>query len=275
MEEVDPNGNVLARYTQGAGVDEQLSELRANTTSYYQADGLGFITLLSSGAGTLANTYTYDSYGKLTASTGTVTNPFEYTAREFDSETGIYEYRARYYDQNLGRFLSEDRIGFNGGMNFYRYARNAPNLFTDPSGDVVINPTNFPQGSVADVILAIQRIHDGLHRNPGCDCFFRSRGRWSLSDLIDDPNIWINYNKNRILVNPPNGYAHGWSSPTRLPNNLWLYPDSVWGGIDDIAWTIVHELAHLNGDFSEAGAEEAARRCIPLFTFSITHGEKQ
>ena len=43
----------------------------------------------------LANTYTYDSFGKLTASSGTITKPFQYTSREFDSETGLLNYRAR------------------------------------------------------------------------------------------------------------------------------------------------------------------------------------
>jgi hypothetical protein len=42
------------------------------------------------------NTYTYDSFGNTTNSTGSVTNYFRYTAREFDSETGIYYYRSRY-----------------------------------------------------------------------------------------------------------------------------------------------------------------------------------
>ncbi len=42
-------------------------------------------------------------------STGTLNNPFSYTGREFDSETGLYYYRARYYDPSAGRFLSEDR----------------------------------------------------------------------------------------------------------------------------------------------------------------------
>jgi hypothetical protein len=76
MEEVDSSGNVLARYTQssheteGPLVDEALAELRSGTTSYYQPDGLGSITSLSNVAGTLANTYTYDFFGKLTASTG-------------------------------------------------------------------------------------------------------------------------------------------------------------------------------------------------------------
>ena len=59
------------------------------------------------------------SFGKLTASTGTLTNPFQYTGREFDADTGAYYYRARYFDQNTGRFISEDPIKFKGGVNFY------------------------------------------------------------------------------------------------------------------------------------------------------------
>ena len=84
--------------------------------------------------GALANTYTYDSFGRVTASTGTLVNPFQYTGREFDAETGIYQYRARYYDQNIGRFISEDLIGLNGGINFYRYVMNQPVNNSDPFG---------------------------------------------------------------------------------------------------------------------------------------------
>ncbi len=134
IEEVDANGVVLARYTQGESVDEPLAELRSSTTSYYDADGLGSITSLSNTAGALANTYTYDSFGKLTASTGTIVNPFQYTARDYDSETTLRYYRARYYDQNVGRFLSEDPIRFRGGSNFYDYVLNNPVLRTDPLG---------------------------------------------------------------------------------------------------------------------------------------------
>jgi RHS repeat-associated protein len=134
IEEVDNAGNVLARYTQSGLIDESLGMLRSGVTSYYQADGLGSTSSLSNSAGTLANTYTYDSFGKLTASTGTLLNPFQYTGREFDLETGIYEYRARYYDQNAGRFISEDPIAFRGGVNFYRYVLNNPVINVDPPG---------------------------------------------------------------------------------------------------------------------------------------------
>ncbi len=134
VEEVDNSGNVLARYTNQMRVDEPLSELRSGTTSYYQQDGLESVTSLSNGSGALANSYAFDSYGKLTASNGTVTNPFQYTGREADQETGLYYYRARYYDQNIGRFISEDPIGLKEGPNFYDYVTNNPLNFVDPRG---------------------------------------------------------------------------------------------------------------------------------------------
>src|SRR5258708_929788 len=43
IEEVDPNGIVLARYSQGLNTDEPLAMLRSGGTSYYHADGLGSV----------------------------------------------------------------------------------------------------------------------------------------------------------------------------------------------------------------------------------------
>jgi RHS Repeat len=41
---------------------------------YYEADGLGSVTSLTSPTGAVAATYTYDSFGFMTNSTGTATN---------------------------------------------------------------------------------------------------------------------------------------------------------------------------------------------------------
>lgn len=82
----------------------------------------------------LVQKYTLDSFGNQTGSSGSLTNPFRYTARELDSETSLYYYRARYYDPTIGRFISEDPIRFKGGINLYQYVANNPILLRDPSG---------------------------------------------------------------------------------------------------------------------------------------------
>jgi RHS repeat-associated protein len=100
-----------------------------------RTDGLCSVTSLATAAGALGNTYTHNSSGNMTASSGSITNRFEYTAREFDSETGLYFYRARYYDPTTGRFLSEDPLELGGGsVNFYKYVHNNPVNSTDPTG---------------------------------------------------------------------------------------------------------------------------------------------
>ncbi len=139
LETLNASGSEVASYTQTQKIDETLAELRSSTTDYYDADGLGSIISLSSSTGALANTYTYDSFGNTTASTGTVRNYFQYTGREFDPETGIYEYRARYFDPTIGRFISEDPLKFGAGIDFYAYVNNRPLNMKDPFGLAGVN----------------------------------------------------------------------------------------------------------------------------------------
>ena len=135
IEETNASGAVVARYSQGLNIDEPLAMLRSSATSFYHADGLGTVTSLSNGSGALAQTYTFDSFGKQTAASGSLTNPFQYTGRESDPETGLYYYRARYYDPQTGRLLSEDPLEFEGdGPNFYKYVLNDPTDLGDPFG---------------------------------------------------------------------------------------------------------------------------------------------
>jgi RHS repeat-associated protein len=170
VEETDSLGAVVARYEDTQNIDEPLAMLRSSATSYYHADGLGSVTSLSSSAGSIANTYTYDSFGKLTASTGSLVNPFRYTARESDAETGLYYYRARYYDQTTGRFLNEDPTAFEGGINFYDYALNDASSLVDPRGleGHTWGPITFytDQQGMSPAELAAEQAHEKQHR---CD----------------------------------------------------------------------------------------------------------
>jgi YD repeat-containing protein len=84
IEETNAAGSAVARYSQGLNIDEPLAMLRSGTTSYYEADGLGSLTSLSNTSGALANTYTYDSFGNVVASSGSLVNSFQYTGREFE-----------------------------------------------------------------------------------------------------------------------------------------------------------------------------------------------
>jgi RHS repeat-associated protein len=133
---VNAAGTLLERYLYGDGTDNVLSVVKAGTTVWSLADRQGSIVDLVDESGNILNHFVYDSFGNRTQATG-VDFRFGYTGRELDSETGLYYYRARYYDAGLGRFISEDPIGFSAGdTNLYRYVNNSPTNFTDPSGNL-------------------------------------------------------------------------------------------------------------------------------------------
>jgi RHS repeat-associated protein len=140
--ELDEDNNIKARYTHGPGIDEPISVDRdtngdgtLDITYYYHYDGLSSITTLTDSSGNVVQAYEYDSFGKIVNQTGSIENPYAYTGREWDSEAGLYFYRARYYDPSVGRFMSQDTIGFNGGdVNFYTYVRSNSVNFIDPYG---------------------------------------------------------------------------------------------------------------------------------------------
>jgi RHS repeat-associated protein len=52
----------------------------------------------------------------------------------YDQETNLHYNWNRYYDPNLGRYITSDPIGLQGGVNTYIYALVNPVIFTDPSG---------------------------------------------------------------------------------------------------------------------------------------------
>jgi RHS repeat-associated protein len=133
IEELDASANELARYVQG-NLDEPFTETRSGGSAFYEQDGLSSVTSLSGSSGAISNSYAYDTFGNIVASTGSLGNPFQYTGRDFDPETGLRYYRARYYDSTSGRFLSEDPTTFEGGINFYQYVDNNPTELSDPLG---------------------------------------------------------------------------------------------------------------------------------------------
>ena len=59
---------------------------------------------------------------------------FGFQGQRFDSEMGLYFMKARYYDPKLGRFLQPEPVGYQNGLNLYKFAYNNPNNFKDPLG---------------------------------------------------------------------------------------------------------------------------------------------
>ncbi len=84
--------------------------------------------------------YEYDPYGKVTQSAGSyaAANPFRFSTKWFDAETGFGYWGERYYWPELGRWLNRDPIEEAGGVNLYGYVGNGPVNAADALGHVKI-----------------------------------------------------------------------------------------------------------------------------------------
>jgi len=98
---------------------------------YYHTNTLFSVYALSAGDESVVERYRYDAYGAgtvLDADWSTdadglsdVKNPYAFTGRRADVESGLMQYRHRYYSPALGRFISCDPVQFANSYNPYVY----------------------------------------------------------------------------------------------------------------------------------------------------------
>ena len=95
---------------------------------YYQLDHLGTPIAAHDAKGEAVWTAEYEAWGRIrneTVSDGLKANiPFRFQGQYYDKESGLHYNRFRYYDPEIGRFVSQDPIGLQGGMNLFEYAPN-------------------------------------------------------------------------------------------------------------------------------------------------------
>jgi RHS repeat-associated protein len=133
--EYDGNGNVKNAYIHNLAIDDPLAVQQGTNAYFYHKDGLGSVVNLTDSTGSVVKSYTYKSFGEIYSQAGSLVQPYTFTGREYDAESGLYYYRARYYDAEIGRFITKDPTGFaSGDVNLYRFVFNNPVNRIDPWG---------------------------------------------------------------------------------------------------------------------------------------------
>lgn len=124
------NGSAFSILT-GQGIDSHLAVVAVGgQVDFGLTDTINSTTATTDQNGALGSQFFYEPFGQTTVSGD---YPFQFTGR-VPVTSSLYYYRARFYHPTLGRFISEDPIGFSGGVNFYPYTRNRPVRFRDPFG---------------------------------------------------------------------------------------------------------------------------------------------
>jgi RHS repeat-associated protein len=138
------SGSTVTANMLTGNVDELFTRTISSGTFTVLSDVLGSAIAEADATGTIQAAYTYDAFGVTSVSGLTGVNEFQFTGRENDGN-GLYYYRARYYDPQIGRFISEDPLGFDGGdVNYYAYVHNNPINLWDAFGlsSLVFNRAN-------------------------------------------------------------------------------------------------------------------------------------
>ncbi len=111
------------------GVGELLAVTVGGATMFPVGDGAGNVSaLIDSAAGAAVATYESGPFGEPLRRSGAMAaaNPYRFSTRYHDDETGLIYYGHRYYHPGLGRWLSRDPLGEPGGLNPYGFVANDP-----------------------------------------------------------------------------------------------------------------------------------------------------
>ena len=128
---------VTTKYVYGLGL---IYEETTNDIKVYHYDYRGSTVALTDSTGEVTDTFEYDTYGSMTARTGTTVTPFLYNGRDgvMSDENGLVYMRARYYSPVLKRFINADVIAGSITnsitLNRYAYANGNPVSNVDPFG---------------------------------------------------------------------------------------------------------------------------------------------
>jgi RHS repeat-associated protein len=244
----------LSGSRQGAGGIGGLlarSDLTTGQTAYYYSDGNGNVRTMINSSNAIVAKYLYDAFGNILSKSGSIAdaNLYRFSSKEFHRPSGLVYYLYRYYDPNLQRWPNRDLIGEKGGINLYRFAKNAPTRYVDALGNVVVIDPTAPDSFKINVLNALNAL---LWSRTGTNVLtqiIRSPTVVTIKPLPDnqvpapdgypgDPTGTIGLNDWPGLVNPfgPVGTDQFPPSDEDPPNNS-----------DGGATVIAHEFAHLLG----------------------------
>ena len=140
--DIDENGNVVASYTWGEGIDKLLAVTVGGATYYALTDIQGTVWGYVDSQNNVVARWQYDAWGNVVgeevapSATALTSLRYRFQCREWSAATGLINFRLRWYDSETGRWLSKDPIGLSGGLNLYAFCGSEVVNNVDPYGQV-------------------------------------------------------------------------------------------------------------------------------------------
>ena len=215
--DIDENGNVVASYTWGEGIDRLLAVTIGGATYYPLTDIQGTVWGYVDSQNNIVARWQYDAWGNVLSeeidpsAAALASLRYRFQGREWSAATGLINFRMRWYDTETGRWLSKDPIGLSGGINLYEFCRNVPILYIDFMGLCVRkNALNNAKKNIGS--------HEWDHKGG----FGAWAGKYKCNKFVADM-----YNTGRIINPIPTGFlgtkppsAKGWFNGMQVPSGF-------------------------------------------------------
>ncbi|WP_027708944.1 RHS repeat domain-containing protein [Zooshikella ganghwensis] len=138
LQERDAENTVKRKYIWGlnksGGVGGLLSLTENGQYYYYVYDGKGNIVGVVNQANEVVAGYHYEPFGKRVAKSGTFEQPYGFSTKRYDEETGLVYYGYRFYIPHQSIWLTRDPLEEAGGINLYGFVASNPIKYVDPLG---------------------------------------------------------------------------------------------------------------------------------------------
>ena len=139
LQERDGSNTVTRSYLwnpQAPGGIGGLLGMKENNKNYtYLYDGNGNVTTVLDDTQNVAALYGYQPFGEPTFKGGALDQPYRFSTKRYDENTGLSYYGYRFYNPTIGRWMNRDPLGFGGGdLNLYGMVGQNPGNWVDPEG---------------------------------------------------------------------------------------------------------------------------------------------
>jgi RHS repeat-associated protein len=161
----------------GGGIGGLLNLKHTGQNYAYLYDGKGNVEAVLDNTQSVVAAYRYDPFGKLLAKTGTLDQPFGFSTKRYDAQTGLIEYGFRRYAPAIGRWTTRDPLGETGGINLYAFVGNNPVNWVDPWGLEIINYSDDtvyykPENDSSALPIAPHTIYGGTQDGFAIPCLY-------------------------------------------------------------------------------------------------------
>ena len=185
--DIDEQGNVIASYTWGEGIDKLLAVTVGGVTYYPLTDIQGTVWGYVDSQNNVVARWQYDAWGNVVdeevapSAAALAALRYRFQGREWSAATGLINFRMRWYDAEAGRWLSKDPIGLNGGLNLYVFCDDNPVLFIDGFGR---NPLAILGGAAVAVAVGYA-IYKGFDYAQKVNSRMEKAGDNDLTSVVD------------------------------------------------------------------------------------------